>query len=329
MDPVKADPVARRLSTAPVVADPVTRRRSTALFVLVSYGLGWVVALPLWLGEGLDSPLLMPLAVLMMFTPTIAAVVALRFVERSPQLLAPLGVTRAGGWGHLVGWAAIALGVILALVLAAQVTSALFGTYTFDVVHFSGLRESMRAQLDSAGVGDSVDSLGPSLPTVALVTAVQVIFGALINTVPAAGEEIGWRGFLFPRLREDLGDLGAVLASGVIWGLWHAPLILLGYHYPSAPVLGLLMICGMTTVVGGVLAWLRQRSGSVWPAAVGHGAINASVFAFALLLGSADHGFSPVGATIMGWAGWPVPMLLVGWLIWRRAFRPAQVGHDS
>ncbi len=326
MEPVKADPAARRRSTAPVVADPVTRRRSTALFVLVSYGLAWVVALPLWLGEGLDSPLLMPLAVLMMFAPTIAAVVALRFVERSPQLLAPLGVTRAGGWGHLVRWAAIALGVILALVLAAQVTSALLGTYTFDVVHFSGLRESLSAQFDSAGVADS---LGRPVPAVALATVVQVVFGSLINTIPAAGEEIGWRGFLFPRLREDLGDLGAVLASGVIWGLWHAPLILLGYNYPSAPVLGLLIICGMTTVVGGVLAWLRQRSGSVWPAAVGHGTINSSVFAFALMLGSADHDFSTVGATIMGWAGWPVPMLLVGWLIWRRAFRPAQVGQDS
>ena len=131
-----------------------------------------------------------------------------------------------------------------------------------QLVDFSGLRELVTRQL--AAVGRGVDSLGMSMQVLAAVTLVQVVVGSLINTVPAFGEEVGWRGFLFPRLQELFGPVVAVVGTGVVWGLWHAPLILLGYNYPSNPVLGLLAMCGMTTLFGHDVRDLHQESDGSW-----------------------------------------------------------------
>jgi membrane protease YdiL (CAAX protease family) len=55
-----------------------------------------------------------------------------------------------------------------------------------------------------------------------------VLVGAFINVIPAIGEELGWRGWLLPK-RMPLGTVPALVLSGIIWGIWHAPLVLLRY----------------------------------------------------------------------------------------------------
>lgn len=292
--------------------------RAVIVYIALAYTLAWAVCLPLWLGGGLTSPLFLLCSVAMMFTPLVAAFVAVRFVERAP--LRTLGIGAPKPIGRFIGFLAIALVGVLALVLAAQATSAWLGQYRFDLVNFSGLREVVTAQLAAAGKG--IDALPMSMQALAALTLAQVVVGALINTIPAFGEEVGWRGFLFPRLQELYGPWVAVVGTGVVWGLWHAPLILLGYNYPSNPVLGLGAMCVMTTLFGAVLGWLRQRSGSVWPAALAHGTLNAAVGSFAVVLGASGQNLDTFAATIMGWSGWPVPLAVALLLLWRRAFRP-------
>src|SRR5436305_814196 len=70
---------------------------------------------------------------------------------------------------------------------------------------------------------------------------------ALLLTPLAFGEQWGWRGYLLPRLL-PLGQWPALLLSGAIWGLWHAPVILLGYNYPQHPILGVLVMVGTCAV---------------------------------------------------------------------------------
>ena len=292
--------------------------RAVVVYIVLAYASAWLVCLPLWLGGGLASPLFLPCTVTMMFTPLASAVVATRFVERTP--LRTLGLGAPKPVGRFVGFLAIALVGVLALVLAAQATSALLGQYRFDLVGLSGLRELVTRQLSA--VGRTVDSLGMPMQVLAGVALVQVVVGSLINTVPAFGEEVGWRGFLFPRLQELFGPVAAVVGTGVTWGLWHAPVILLGYNYPGNPVLGLGAMCVMTTLFGAFLGWLRQRSGSVWPAALGHGTLNAAVTTFAVVLGAAGQHLDTLAATIMGWSGWPIPLVVAAVLLWRGAFRP-------
>jgi membrane protease YdiL (CAAX protease family) len=104
-----------------------------------------------------------------------------------------------------------------------------------------------------------------------------------INAIFTFGEEFGWRGYLLPKLL-PLGSVSAAVISGAIWGLWHAPLIVLdSYNYPGYPWWGVLMMVLFCVEVGIVQAWLRYRSGSIWPAVLSHAALNGQA-GFALLM---------------------------------------------
>jgi membrane protease YdiL (CAAX protease family) len=132
---------------------------------------------------------------------------------------------------------------------------------------------------------------------VAVLLALPVfVVVPLVNMLAAIGEELGWRGYLWARLA-PLGPRRAALLIGVIWGVWHAPLIAMGYNYPDAPVLGPLLMTGFALAYGVPLAWLRIRSGSVWPAALAHGAVNADAGVMVVFLTPA----SRLVGTPIGW----------------------------
>jgi membrane protease YdiL (CAAX protease family) len=105
---------------------------------------------------------------------------------------------------------------------------------------------------------------------------VGLVLNLVIGAIVIMGEEIGWRGFLLPRLQTAMNGRPAALLTGLIHGLFHLPLILLtsvydniGSRWVIAPV-AVLVITG-----GGVTyAWLRDRSQSVWPVAVAHNVVN-------------------------------------------------------
>lgn len=140
---------------------------------------------------------------------------------------------------------------------------------------------------------------------------INAFVGAVFNVVGTLGEELCWRGLLFGWLRDRLGAAWAVVALGIIWGLWHAPLVLLGYNYPGhAPGLALVAMCGFTTVLTPVLAWLRERSGSIWPAALGHGMVNAAA-GFGVVFGMAGRPIDNLHAGLLGWSGW-LPAIALG-----------------
>src|SRR5690606_15952136 len=129
------------------------------------------------------------------------------------------------------------------------------------------------------------------------------------NALFAAGEEIGWRGYLLPRLQRLWGTPVAVVVSGIIWGAWHAPIILLGFNFARPDAQGVLLMIAGCTAVGTWFSWLALTSHTIWPAVVGHGALNASA-AFYLLV-SADPAVDGALAGPLGVAGW-VAFGLVG-----------------
>ena len=107
------------------------------------------------------------------------------------------------------------------------------------------------------------------------ITLLSGLFaGITINAVFAFAEEIAWRGFL---MKEFKGKkfLSVVLWIGVIWGLWHAPIILNGHNYPQHPVVGVLMMVVFCILLTVMLMYFREKSGSVIVAAIMHGTFNA------------------------------------------------------
>jgi membrane protease YdiL (CAAX protease family) len=107
--------------------------------------------------------------------------------------------------------------------------------------------------------------------------------GLAITFVLVLGEEIGFRGYALPRLMH-LGSTRALLLSGLMFAVWHFPLMLLT---PVYPILGTWLIIGpillLTLTFAGVFyGYLRLRSNSVWPSTLAHGVINTSFDWFAL-----------------------------------------------
>ena len=111
--------------------------------------------------------------------------------------------------------------------------------------------------------------------------------GITINAVFAFGEEIAWRGFL---VKEFKGKkfLSAALWIGVIWGLWHAPLILNGHNYPQHPVAGVFMMVILCVLLTLMLVYFRKQRGSVIVAAIMHGTINAVAGVSAIVVSPAN-----------------------------------------
>ncbi|MEV4087546.1 CPBP family intramembrane glutamic endopeptidase, partial [Nonomuraea fuscirosea] len=114
-----------------------------------------------------------------------------------------------------------------------------------------------------------------------------------------------------------------LLMSGAVWGLWHAPLTLLGYNYPRLGSWAALAFIGFCMLAGVLLGWLRLRTGSVWPAVVAHASLNA-VAGVALLLGDAAAPPNELLAGITGVMGWVVLALLCVVLLRFFPVRPPQ-----
>ena len=129
---------------------------------------------------------------------------------------------------------------------------------------------------------------GVSYPLYVLIGAAgAVTYAPLINALTALGEEIGWRGFLYPQLKARFGRRKGWILGGVLWGAWHWLLVwLIGYEYGAAagnavgyagfPVSGMLLFCVITAGWGILHDLLYEKSGTIWVPAVFHGAINAA-----------------------------------------------------
>lgn len=84
------------------------------------------------------------------------------------------------------------------------------------------------------------------------------------------GEEYGWRVYLQDRLFPLLGGYKGILVLGIIWGLWHAPLIAFGFNYPGQPILGNILMILLTIVLAVIFSYAVLKTGSVWIAVLLH-----------------------------------------------------------
>lgn len=288
---------------------------ATISFTVLALGLAWLVALPLWMDGGLANPLAGILIPIMMFTPAIAVLIVMFVLRPVPkgERLRFLGMWPLRPAKRVVWMMVLGLLAPIVLVVASVAVAALCGWVQLDLVHFSGFSDQLAASLPE-GV--------PAPPAIVVILAQLVTIpfaAATINAVLAFGEELGWRGFLVPALR-PMGTWPALLISGAIWGLWHSPVILLGYNFGRFDITGVLFMTGGCITWGVLLGWLRLRSASVWPAVFAHGAMNASggLIALVYLAGTT---YDPALAGILGVSGWIVCAIVAAVLALTGQFR--------
>jgi membrane protease YdiL (CAAX protease family) len=218
-------------------------------------------------------------------------------------------------------WYYISFGLLLAAIYALMTgLNALFGL---------GQPVDLSMQLIQA-TGEPAASAAdiPNWLLLAIVGVQAVVLGPVLALPIAFGEEYGWRGYLQGELIK-IGRARGVLLVGVIWGLWHAPIIAMGHNYPGYPVLGILLMALYTIALGFLLGYAVLKSGSVWLAAFLHGLNNqVAAFLIAAVYRPDDPVFS-FGVGLYGLIVWAIVvagLLLLGRKTWTA---PAQAIGES
>lgn len=280
-------------------------KKRIVIFLAFAFGISWATALVIYLTGGLEnSPVydiagaqislaLILLPTFYMFGPAIANLLT-RWVTgegRQDLILRPRFENKR--WVHfLAAW-----------VLPAVLT--IFGIALFFLIfprYFDASFTLLKEQLNLAGMGADINPW----TIIAIQTVQAILMAPMLNAISTFGEEFGWRGYLQPKLM-PLGGRKAVLLTGLIWGIWHWPVILMGYNYGldyfGAPILGLVGMVWFTLVIGVLLGWVTIKTNNVWPAVIGHGALNG-IAALGLLFVQGEP------STLLG----PTPVGLIGGL---------------
>lgn len=276
-------------------------------FITIAFLLAWTIASPMWFNtEGLKHPLAPYLLPLIMYAPSIAAFIVLRWVSPQADIKTTTGLRMGKSWPHywLLCWVGMPL-----LVLASLALSALIGVYQIDLENFSGLQQ-MLAQKEEGVV--ALESM--PLKSLVAIQLASILIAPIFNALFAFGEEWGWRGYLLQKLL-PLGQWPALIICGVVWGLWHLPVILLGYNYPLYPNTGWLFMLVLCVLLGILFGWTRLATGSIWPAVIAHGALNGSASAVNLFA-AADFTPDTAQVGITGWVGWILLAAVIAYLIY-------------
>ena len=198
-----------------------------------------------------------------MWCPGVAAILTRLLVARK---VSGLGWRWGGTWRVLLP--VFALPFLLAGVVYALVWA--LGLGAFDPTRWN----AFGARLGLSG-------LAAHLAPLAMIPV-----GVALSSASTLGEELGWRGLLSDRLRKESSFVRTSLITGAIWSVWHYPLVfvLLPRFRPDLPV-AYATACFTASVVGVSFfyTWVRQTTGSVWPAAILHSASNAAQSLFEAL----------------------------------------------
>lgn len=133
-----------------------------------------------------------------------------------------------------------------------------------------------------------------------------LLLAPVLNALTCFGEEWGWRGYLLPKMQEKVSMLPMLIINGIIWGLWHAPLTILGHNYGTGylgyPFTGILAMCMFCIVMGIIFSYITIKTGSCLPAVLAHGSLNGFAAAGILFTdGSAVNPFiGPAPTGIIG-----------------------------
>lgn len=225
-----------------------------------------------------------------MWVPALATVLTIKFVTREGFAITNL---RFGSWKPYLE-SGLLVPVCFALIYGLTWLLGL-GQPDWGLEQFQ--------ELISSTAGTELPPMPPSalvLPGLFLATLVMT---PIVNGLFGFGEELGWRGYLLPKLM-PLGKPKAYIILGVVWGLWHLPLVLVGFTYPGYPLGGTLAFIALTTVLGIYLNELTLRYRSSILAGWVHGVFNSQKLGVWALL------FPNINPLIGGYAG------VVGIAVW-------------
>lgn len=245
---------------------PTTGR--AIVFLALTFLLSWSIVIGGWaLGWHQTAAGVVGVLAASMFGPSIAAVICAYAFEKGRRREA-LGISFKPSWWWLWAWL-----IALAIAFGASLITVLAGQAQFVDIGANYLTQARAAAPEHAAEIDAATDI-PGLSW--LIVGQAAIIGALINTpILFISEEMGWRGYLYDLWRRQ-GFLRYTLATGAIWGLWHAPAIyLMGLNYPENRVAGVGLFVLYCVLLSFPFTLVRDRAKSLVAPAILHGTINA------------------------------------------------------
>ena len=168
-------------------------------------------------------------------------------------------------WSWLVAWMLPVVIVLLTIFVNALLPGCEFNADLSSLIPMEQVPEEQKEMVSML--------MTPAF--MILITVISGLFaGATINALFAFGEEYGWRNYLVSALKEKKFVCASIFI-GIVWGIWHFPLILLGHNYPQHSVAGVFMMVVFCVLASFVELYFVLKAKSVYPAVIFHGTINA------------------------------------------------------
>lgn len=281
------------------------------IFLAFAFGIAWITAGYIYLNGGLsNSPEIVAgsgitvafilIATVYMFSPAIANVLTRILTKEGWE-----DVYLKPNFRH--GWKFWAMGWVLPVIL----------TVLGGVVYFLAFPGNFDPTLSTlAKMIPENSGINVPLQVIAIAGIAQsMLISPLINSIFTFGEEFGWRAYLLQKLL-PAGRTKALIKLGVIWGVWHAPVIAMGHNYgleyPGFPWLGILAMIWFCITVGILLSWMALKAKSVWPAVLGHASLNGSAgLAVYFARGNPSTLLGPLPTGIIGGAGFLAAAVII------------------
>jgi len=278
-------------------------------FILLTFVISWSVALATYLLHITygSIPFLVMIAVAYMPAPAYATLIIQKLIYHSS--LQPYGFTLKNislRW-LLITTAGFVWFIVLGTFVVIAILGNVFGVALFGRIDFSEAAFLNQLTVFSRGAFGNVPEHVP-LPPVAIFLLALVqgsIAGFTFNLPFTFGEELGWRGLLL-RETQGSGFVRSNLFIGVVWGLWHAPIIVQGHNYPGHPLAGIFMMILFTTALSFPMAYCRFKSRTILGPSALHGMFNPLGVLTALFVVGAN----PLFGFVAGVAGIAVILLL-------------------
>ena len=281
-------------------------KKQFTVYIVFTFIIGWIlqIAASIFALKG-QMMLFAPILSVTMFAPLAASFIAkvdLKSLGWKPHIKNNIKM-------YLVCWLMPAVITVIGAALFYAVMPGrldLSGTY-------------LAAQIGEAAM-QQLTATGITPVMYILIGFVQSItYAPVINAAFAVGEEAGWRGVMYPMLKDKYGTNKGRIIGGIIWGAWHWPvMVLAGYEYGlvywGAPFVGMAMFCLCCVVMGVLLDYAYEKTKNIWAPAIAHGAFNAVATLPAILLNTeyVDQmilGPAPIGIIAM------IPMILLAFAV--------------
>ena len=280
-------------------------KKQFSIYMIFAFGLAWILEIVASIASDIGETLFTVLATVAMYMPFVAVLIARKSLKGM-------------GWiPHLKGKIKYIFFALWIPAVLSMIGGGLFFAifpHTFDS-EFQVLHNNLK----EAGMLEQIESQGITMPMYTIITAIMAVtYVPFINMFVALGEEAGWRGFMYPYLKEKLGVNKGRIVGGLLWGAWHWPIMILaGYEYGKdyigAPVLGLIVFCICTTAMGILFDYVYEKTETIWLPSLMHGATNAFTV-FAYMIKPEYSRMSILGPAFIGIIGM-IPMVVLAVII--------------